>query len=216
MSKKNVVFAPVSKPQEAFLNSNVKFTLYGGAAGAGKSAAVLGSILPLWRHPGTRAIIIRQTTKMLSGAGSLFDAAIQLYTRVDPKLQINTRDLILKFSSGAIVQFTYLDKPNDRLNLQGKEYSFMAFDECQQLSESNVLYALSRLRSTIVDYTPRAVATCNPDYDSFLRAWVEFALDERGIPIRYENGNYPIRYFVNTPTGVRWFETQEEAVLAYT
>lgn len=212
---KNIVFAPVSKPQEAFLNSNVKFTLYGGAAGAGKSAAVLGSILPIWRNPGTRAIIIRQTTKMLSGAGSLFDAAVQLFTKVDPKLQINTRDLILKFSSGAIVQFTYLDKPNDRLNLQGKEYSFMAFDECQQLSESNVLYALSRLRSTIVDYPVRAVATCNPDYDSFLRSWVEFALDERGIPIRYENGEYPVRYFVNTATGIKWFASKEEAEAIY-
>lgn len=215
MSKKNIVFAPVSKPQEEFLNSKVKFTLYGGAAGAGKSAAVLGAILPLWRHPGTRAIIIRQTTKMLSGAGSLFDAAVQLYTKVDPKLQINTRDLILKFSSGAVVQFIYLDKPNDRLNLQGKEYSFMAFDECQQLSEANVLYALSRLRSTIVDYVPRAVATCNPDYDSFLRSWVEFALDERGIPIRYEDGKYPVRYFVNTPTGVRWFDSKESAEEVY-
>lgn len=116
----NLVFAPVSKPQEVFLTSNdVYFTLYGGAAGAGKSAAILGAVLPICHHPGTRALIIRKTTKQLSGAGSLFDAAVQLYTKVDPKLKIKTRDLTLVFSSGATVQFTYLDKPADRQNLQG-------------------------------------------------------------------------------------------------
>ena len=218
VKESEVIFAPCSKPQEAFLNQEnaAFFTLYGGSAGAGKSAAILGSILPLCHHPGTRAIIIRQTTRMLAGVGGLFDAAIQLFYKVDPKLRVNNKDLIITFSSGAVVQFTYLDKPQDRNSLQGKEYSFMAFDECQQLSEDNVLYALSRLRSTIVDYPVRAVATCNPDYNSFLRKWVEFCLDERGIPIRYPDHNYPLRYYVNTGNGgIRWFDNLEEATAIY-
>jgi predicted phage terminase large subunit-like protein len=211
-NQNELVFAPVSKPQEIFLTSNdVYFTLYGGAAGSGKSAAILGAILPICHHPGTRALIIRKTTKQLSGAGSLFDAAIQLFSKVDPKLKIKSRDLTLVFSSGAVVQFTYLDKPADRQNIQGKEYSFIAFDECQQLTFDNVMYALSRLRSTIVDYPLRAIASCNPDYDSFLREWVEFCLDERGIPVRPENHNYPKRYYVNTPSGMKWYDSLEVA-----
>lgn len=211
----NIVFSPVSKEQEAFLNSTSFFTLYGGAAGAGKSAAILGSILPLCHHKGTRALIIRKTTKQLSGSGSLFDAAIQLFSKIDPKIKIKTRDLTIIFSSGAQVQFTYLDKPADRLNLQGKEYSLIAFDECQQLTEDNVLYALSRLRSTIVDYPLRAIASCNPDYDSFLRSYVEFCLDERGIPKVKEDGKYPERYFYRTPTGVIWYNTLQAAQEAH-
>jgi predicted phage terminase large subunit-like protein len=211
----NIIFSPVSKEQEAFLNSTSFFTLYGGSAGSGKSAAILGSILPICHHRGTRALIIRKTTKQLSGSGSLFDAAIQLFSRVDPKIKIKTRDLTIIFSSGAQVQFTYLDKPSDRLNLQGKEYSLIAFDECQQLSEDNVLYALSRLRSTLVDYPLRAIASCNPDYDSFLRSYVEFCLDERGIPKIREDGKYPERYFYRTPTGVIWYNTLEEAQAAH-
>ena len=60
---------------------------------------------------------------MLSGSGGLFDAAINLYSKIDPKMKIKTRDLTLVFSSGAELQFTYLDKPADRMNIQGREYS---------------------------------------------------------------------------------------------
>ena len=90
------------------------------AAFAGKSYCLLGSMLPIIHHPGTRAICIRKTTKQLSGSGGLFDAAINLYSKVDPKIKVKMRDLTIVFSSGAELQFTYLDKPSDRLNLQGK------------------------------------------------------------------------------------------------
>jgi len=150
---------------------------------------------------------------LAAGAGK--SAAILFY-KVDPKIRVNNKDLIIIFSSGAVVQFTYLDKPQDRNSLQGKEYSFIAFDECQQLTQDNVLYALSRLRSTIVDYPVRAVATCNPDYDSFLRKWVEFSLDERGIPLRVEDHKYPIRYYVNTGVGgIEWFSNKEDAIAKF-
>lgn len=124
----NLVFSPVSKPQQDFLTSKAWLTIYGGAAFAGKSMCLLGSMLPIIRYPGTRAIVIRKTTKMLSGSGGLFDAAIDLYSKIDPKLRIKSRDLTLVFSSGAEIQFTYLDKPADRMNLQGKEFSRICLD----------------------------------------------------------------------------------------
>ena len=67
-----------------------------------------------------------------------------------------------------------MDNPKDKYNFQGAELTFIGFDEIQQLSEDNVLYLLSRLRSTSVDYKLQAAATGNPDYDSFMRHWVEF------------------------------------------
>ena len=152
----DLIFSPVSEAQSQFLLSDAFFTLYGGAAFSGKSYCLLGSLLPLISHKGTRACVIRKTTKQLSGSGSLFDAAIQLFSRIDPKLKIKTRDLTLVFSTGAQVQFTYLDKPADRMNLQGREYSAFLFDECQQLTMDNVFYALSRLRSTSVNYPLQA------------------------------------------------------------
>jgi hypothetical protein len=120
---KEIVFRPASEAQSQFLKSDAWLTLYGGAAFAGKSMCLLGSMLPLIPYPGTRACVIRKTTKQLSGSGGLFDAAINLYSKIDPKIKIKTRDLTLVFSSGAEIQFTYLDKPADRMNLQGREYS---------------------------------------------------------------------------------------------
>lgn len=208
MSNK-IIFSPASEAQQAFLTSNSWFTIYGGAAFAGKSMCLLGSMLPIIHHPGTRAVIIRKTTKMLSGTGGLFDAAINLYTKVDPKLKIKSRDLTLVFSSGAQIQFTFLDKPADRQNLQGREYSRIAFDECQQLDGDNVFYALSRLRSTLVGYPLQAHATCNPDPDSFLMKFVEFSLDDNLIPRSDARNNE--RYFVRDSFGLHFHDDYDVA-----
>ena len=86
-------------------------------------------MLPIIGDSGTRAVVIRKTTKQLSGGSGLFDAAIHLYSKVDPKMRIKTRDLTLVFSSGAEIQFTYLDKPADRMNIQGREYSRISLDK---------------------------------------------------------------------------------------
>jgi predicted phage terminase large subunit-like protein len=144
----------------------------------------------------------------------LFDSAINLYKKVDPKLKIKNRELELIFSSGATLKFAYLDNPSDKYNFQGAELTFIGFDEIQQLSQENVIYLFSRLRSTTVDYKKQIVATGNPDYNSFMRQWVEFALDERGIPIRKEV--YPKRYFIQIPGGnIEWSDSLEDLQSKY-
>lgn len=208
-----LVFSPCSEAQSQFLLSDAFFTLYGGAAFAGKSFCLLGSILPLIEYPGTRAMVIRKTTKQLSGSGSLFDAAIHLYSKIDPKLKIKSRDLTLKFSTGAELQFTYLDKPADRQNIQGKEISALLLDEAQQLTADNVFYAMSRVRSTRVPYPLQVRATCNPDPDSFLFDFVKFSLDDQLVPIMKED--YPKRYYFRSPAGILWYDSLEEAESAH-
>lgn len=205
----NVVFAPASRAQEQFLNSASDITFYGGAAGAGKSHCLLGAFLKYCHHPRTRGVIFRRTTKQISNPGGLFDNAINLYKRVDPHLKIRMRDLEIVFSSGATLKFAYLDKPADKYNFQGAELTFAGFDEIQQLDEDNVIYILSRMRSTSIDYPIQAYATGNPDYYSFIRPWVEFALDESGIPIRKDK--YPERFFIRPGGGtIQWADTREE------
>lgn len=209
MSKQNIVFAPASKAQEQFLTSDADITFYGGAAGAGKSHCLLGSFLKFCHHPRTRGVIFRRTTKQISNPGGLFDSAINLFKKVDPKLRVRVRELELVFSSGATLKFGYLDNSSDKYNFQGAELTYIGFDEVQQLSEDNVMYMLSRLRSTSVDYKKQVVATGNPDYDSFIRHWVEFALDERGIPVRKDV--YPMRYMIQVEGGrIQWSDTREE------
>lgn len=115
----DLVFAPASKAQEQFLTSFSDITFYGGAAGAGKSHCLLGAFLKYCHHPRTRGVIFRKTTKQISNPGGLFDNAVNLYKKVDPKLKIRMRELEIQFSSGATLKFAYLDKPADKYNFQG-------------------------------------------------------------------------------------------------
>jgi predicted phage terminase large subunit-like protein len=65
-----------------------------------------------------------------------------------------------------------------------------------------------------VDYPKQVVATGNPDYDSFLREWVEHSLDDRGIPIRRDV--YPNRYFVQVSGGgIEWADSREDLEKIY-
>lgn len=184
------------------------------AAGAGKSHCLLGSFLKFCHHPRTRGVIFRKTTKQISNPGGLFDSAINMYKKIDRNLRIKNRELELIFSSGASLKFAYLDNANDKYNFQGAELTFIGFDEIQQLSQENVVYLFSRLRSTTVDYKKQIVATGNPDYNSFMREWVEFALDDRGIPIRKDV--YPKRYFAQVQGGsLDWSDSLEELQAKY-
>jgi len=64
MNTDNIVFSPASEPQSQFLLSDAFFTIYGGAAFAGKSFCLLGSMLPIIQYPGTRAVIIRKVMRL--------------------------------------------------------------------------------------------------------------------------------------------------------
>lgn len=171
------------------------------------------SFLKVYHHPYTRGVVVRKTTKMISNPGGLFDNAVRMYKLIDPKLRVRRQTLELVFSTGAELKFSFLDGPNDKYNFQGSELTWIGFDEIQQLTEDNVTYLISRLRSTDVDYKLQMYATGNPDYDSFIRHWVEFALDERGIPIRKEV--YPTRYFVKLDNQIEWADTREELEAIY-
>lgn len=215
MSKKDVIFAPSSVEQQNFLNCTSDFAFYGGAAGAGKTACLLGSLLPIIHHPRTRAVIFRRTLKQSSNSGGLFDAAVQLFNKIDPKMRISYRDLEIKFSSGAQLKVSYLDDPKDKYNWQGAELSWLGFDEIQQLDFESCLYLFSRLRSTSVDYPLRIRATGNPDPDCWIKQLVQPDLDINGIPLDDRWKNPKERYFVNTPNGILLYETREEAEEIY-
>ena len=215
MSKPELVFAPASKEQENFLTTDADFAFYGGAAGAGKTACLLGSFLAVCHHPRTRGAIFRRTLKMSANTGGLFDAAINLFKKVDPKLKYSSRDLEIKFSSGAQLKISYLDDPRDKYNWQGAELTWLGFDEIQQLDFESCIYLFSRVRSTSVDYPLRIRATGNPSYDAWIKQLVQSDLDTNGIPLPERRLNPKMKWFVNTPNGLEIFHSREDAENIY-
>ena len=83
------------------------------------------------------------------------------------------------------------------------------FDEATDFTEDMFVYLMSRMRNAYVDYTPQLFAMTNPDYNSFLRKWIEdYYLDSEGIPIEERAGH--IRYFYRQGDKMIWGNSEKE------
>jgi len=118
--------------------------LYGGAAGGGKSDALLTGALLHVDKPGYSAILFRKTFQDLSLPGALLDRAQEWL--LPQKVPYSHQNKTFTFPSGATLSFGYLDTENDKYRYQGAEFQFIGFDELTQFTESQYRYLLSRCR----------------------------------------------------------------------
>ena len=202
---------PASKKQEMFLNSNATITLAGGAAGSGKTYTSLLIALKFMQHPRATGVIFRRTSKMITAPGSIWHEAVNLYTQIYPNLRIRTRELELVFPNGALLKFSHMQHASDMYSHKGGQYSLVIFDEATDFEEEMIVYLMSRMRNAYVDYTPQLFAMTNPDYNSFLREWIQdYYLDPNtGIPIPERTGHK--RYFFRQGNTMLWYNSLEEA-----
>jgi hypothetical protein len=135
-------------PQHAFLmldELGIEEALYGGAAGGGKSDAMLMSALRYVNVPGYAALLLRKSYADLAKPGALMDRAKSwLAGRAD--VAWSERDFRFTFPSGARLDFGYLQTRNDRYTYQSAEYQFVGFDELTQFEEADYTYLFSRIR----------------------------------------------------------------------
>ena len=91
------------------------------------------------------------------------------------------------------------------------QYSLVIFDEATDFTEEMVVYLLSRMRNAYVDYTPQMFLMTNPEYNSFLREWIQdFYLDpQTGIPLEEKSGVK--RYFYRQGNTMLWYDSKEAA-----
>lgn len=96
------------------------------------------------------------------------------------------------------------------MNTMG-QYSLVIFDEATDFTEDMIVYLLSRMRNAHVNYSPQMFLMTNPDYDSFLREWIQdFYLDQTtGIPKEELAGVK--RYFFRQGNTMLWYNSKEEA-----
>lgn len=177
------IFAPLSRKQEIYLNDKENdIVCWGGAASSGKSfLSALDILVNGWEDENYRATIVRKQKEMFKQAGGLFDECSTMYATFGVKPRGNSLDF--KFPKGAFVKMMQSDRDTDKHNFQGNQSTTFLVDEAQQLNEGNVVYLLSRNRSKS-QQKHQLKLVCNPDYNSFLRVWLEKGgyLDEEGIP----------------------------------
>jgi len=212
---KQITIAPASKKQEMFLNSDATITLAGGAAGSGKTYTSLLIALKFMQHPRATGVIFRRTSKMLTAPGSIWHEAVHLYTSIYPDLRIRSRELELVFPNGALLKFSHMQHASNMYDHKGGQDSLVIFDEATDFEEEMIVYLLSRMRNAYVDYKPQLFAMTNPDYNSFLRSWIEdYYLDPNtGIPLPEKTGHK--RYFFRQGNTMLWYNSLEEAEAAH-
>src|SRR5215472_19047093 len=148
-----------------FLTAPEDEVLYGGAAGGGKSDALLVDALGLQQgaiaNPIYRGLIIRQTFPQLR---KFFDRAHQLYPRVSPGADFYERPWSeWRFSSVAKIIFGSCERDVDVHDYQGQEFQFIGVDELGHYTSSYVWeYLSSRLRTADASLRCYMRATCNP------------------------------------------------------
>jgi predicted phage terminase large subunit-like protein len=130
--------------QSLMLGYEGRECLFGGAAGGGKSSALLMAALQWINTPGYAALLLRRTYTDLSLPGALMDRAFAWLKGTAAKWKEAEKTWI--FPSGGRLVFGYLESETDRYRYQSSEYQFIGFDELTQFEESQYLYLFSRLR----------------------------------------------------------------------
>jgi predicted phage terminase large subunit-like protein len=167
------------------------------------------------QYPTFRGMITRRTTPQLKGPGGILDNAMGLYSKVDPGVKWREKDGYFAFSSGARVYLRHYESIAASQNFQGTENSLILVDEGQQYEEEMIKYLMSRMRNPkCPKVKPRMKITCNPDYNSFLRLWLEWYLDpDTGIPL--PDRDCITRWFVVNDGNIQWADSREEALQRY-
>lgn len=156
----NVIFRPNDGPQTEFLAAPETDVLYGGAAGGGKSYAMLVDPLRFAHRSAHRALILRRSMPELR---ELIDKSRELYPKAFPGCRFREVEKIWTFPSGAKLEFGFLERDADVYRYQGQAYSWIGFDEITHLNtEFSWNYLASRLRTTDSEITPYMRCTANP------------------------------------------------------
>jgi hypothetical protein len=148
---------------------------YGGAAGGGKSDALLMGALEHADAPKYSALILRRTFQDLSKPGALLDRSREWLSQSSARYNDQRRQW--RFPNGAVLAFGYLENEADIYQYQSAEYQFIGFDELTQFTQRQYTYLFSRLRRLSDSNVPlRMRSASNPG--GIGAAWVY----ERFIP----------------------------------
>lgn len=197
---------PQPGPQEKFLASPADIAIYGGAAGGGKTWALLLEPLRHSANPQFGAVIFRRNTTQIRNQGGLWDASSHLYpvAGAKPREHVLTWD----FASGSSLTFAHLEHDKTIYSYQGSEIPLIGFDELTHFSEKQFWYMLSRNRS-MCGVRPYVRATCNPEADSWVADFISWWIDqETGLAIPERSG--VLRWFVRIGDAIVWGDKPED------
>ena len=209
MPSNTLTIRPQPGPQEQALASPADIVIFGGAAGGGKSWALLLEPLRHVENPQFSCVLFRRTYPQVTNPGGMWDESMKLYPLVGATPRQS--DLAWRFPSGAVVRFAHLQHEASRLDWQGAQVALLGFDELTHFTRDQFFYMLSRNRS-LSGVRPYVRATCNPVPDDdptggWIHEFVGWYIGDDGYAITERSG--VMRWFVNINDTLHWADTYE-------
>ena len=136
-------YEPTPK-QSAFHASKANEILYGGAAGGGKTKAlIMDALFRCLTYPGTTAVVFRRTYQELE------DTDIKEATASYPQelAKYNAGRHEFKLVNGSRVLFRHCEHEEDRFRYSGIEIQFLYFDELTSFEQTIYDFLKTRLRA---------------------------------------------------------------------
>lgn len=208
--KETIQIGPQVGPQTDFLTTSADIAIYGGAAGGGKSYALLLEPLRHYKNSRFGAVIFRRNSTQVRNEGGLWHESMALYG----PLGAHPREAFLEwiFPTNCRVKFGHLEHDRSVHDWHGSQIPFIGFDELTHFTERQFFYMLSRNRST--SGVPGYIrATCNPDADSWVRRFIDWWIGEDGYPIKNRSGR--LRWFIRVEDALVWGDSREELIRLY-
>lgn len=212
MSQIKVRIRPQAGPQTEFLGSPADIVLFGGGAGGGKSYGLLIEPCRHYDNPLFGGVIFRKEAVQIRNQGSLWDESATIYPLFGATPRESTLEWIFphptdQTKSGATMKFAGLERDISVLNWQGSQIPYMGFDELTHFSEYQFFYMASRVRSG--SGVPGYIrATCNPDYNSWVRKFIDWWIGPDGLAIPERSG--VLRWFIRINEEINWANSAEE------
>jgi phage terminase large subunit len=178
--------------QNEFHLSKAKYRLFGGAAGPGKTKALLWeAIRQALAFPGVDTLLLRRTFPEL-------ESSLLAYFRRDvpPHLYANYNDSkhVVTWCNGSKTRFGHCQHENDVYQYQGAEYLFIGIDELTHFTLRQWQFLTSRNRCPVKGTVPSMAGASNPG--NVGHGWVKALwIDKRAPsgmerPDKYDEDDY--------------------------
>jgi predicted phage terminase large subunit-like protein len=204
--------------QVQFLSSPADIAVFGGAAGGGKSWALLAEPCRHISNKRFGAVLFRRTTPELLNEGGLWDEAGRIYPFLGLGATPNANNYYFKFSSGAKISFRHLQFEDDVYAWRSSQIPLIEFDQLETFTENQFFYMLTRNRSTC-GVKPYVRAACNPqpgwlcDFEPIKHGFLEWWIGDDGYALPERSG--VIRWMIRRDNEILWADSYDESVKLY-
>ena len=171
--------------------------LYGGAAGGGKTDALLiAGFIAAMSFPGCSIGYFRREYPHLEGPGGAIPRSHALFSG---RGRYHGGQRRWTFPGGSVLQFCHCKNEDDVYGYQSQQFDFLLVDEASQFTRFQLRYLTSRNRATVKGVVPLAAWASNPGnvgHGMLKREFIDAGPWEQPVKVQVEPGRYETHIFI--------------------